>query len=108
MKRIILSLSDELLVKLDVYCTSNGYSRAELVRLAIRDKVSPGHNEFVVSNGEPYVSTAKPMPLVEKNDVFKKLKEQLEVPHPKEDDFYGKSEIEVAIEEEKVIYSKDY
>jgi metal-responsive CopG/Arc/MetJ family transcriptional regulator len=36
MAKIIISLPDELLEKVDLYCTENDYNRSEFIRFALR------------------------------------------------------------------------
>jgi len=88
MKRIIFSLSDDLLLDIDSVCRKKRYDRAEFIRMCLRDELyngavygnDPAPKSFMLSPEGPVASGP------DKSAIFGKLKEQFSEPiYSKED-----------------------
>lgn len=70
-------IDDKLLKQIDIFCMSKGYTRSELIRQAIRDRIFP----VVIPSPASAPYTGDPIPnqsTTTKLETFNKLKEQIE------------------------------
>lgn len=72
--KLQILIEDSILNKIDVECTSKGYTRSEFVREAIRQKLFPISSSLPPFKGEPTLPDMKDF---DKTKAFQELKEQL-------------------------------